>query len=299
MRLLCSVALAMLVTCDATELFSQEFSFGLLSRYRVSPNLAYVRRDGWEGKVDVYSRRDDPGPHPTLIWFHGGNATRGSKDEITISLLPYLELGWDVVNVEHRLPGVTLAPAAVQNALCAVRWVASHASEQGFDTKKLVLAGNSSGGWSALAAAIVPRAKGWDEFCPGTEEPAVAAVVNWFGFSDLNDALEPPNEKAWASTWIAGLANPAQVAKNVSPLNFIRASVPAVISIHGDADPEVPYSQSVRLHEALKRVGVSEELITIRGGRHGGFGRMETQRAFTAVGTFLARQGIRPLPTKN
>ena len=84
--------------------------------------------------------------------------------------------------------------------------------------------------------------------------------------SDLADALEPPNEKAWASTWIAGLANPAQVAKDVSPLNFIRASVPAVISIHGDADPEVPYSQSVRLHEALKRVGVSEELITIRGG---------------------------------
>ena len=298
MRVVYGVVLATLVTCGATEVFSQQYSFALLSRYRISPNVVYVTHDGWEGKLDVYSRRDDPGPHPTLIWFHGGNATRGSKDESTISLLPYLELGWDVVNVEHRLAGVTLAPAAVRNALCAVRWVVSHAPEYGFDRKKLVLAGNSSGGWSALASAIVPRAKGWDESCPGTEEPAVAAVVNWFGFSDLAGALETPNVK-WPPTWVAGLPNPSEVANSVSPLNFIRASVPPVISIHGDADPEVPYSQSVRLHEALKRVGVNEELITVRGGRHGGFGRIDTERAFGGIEAFLARQGIRPLAPKD
>ena len=299
MRVLYSVVLSFLMTCGATELFAQEYSFTLLSRYRISPNVVYVKHDGWEGKLDVYSRRDTPGPHPTLIWFHGGNVTRGSKDEITLSLLPYLEVGWDVVNVEHRLAGATLAPAAVRNSLCAVRWVVSHAPEYGFDTKKLILAGNSSGGWSALATAIVPRAEGWDESCPGAEEPRVAAVVNWFGFSDLAEALDGPNAKPWALTWVAGLANPSEVAKNVSPLNFVRGSVPPVISIHGDADPEVPSSQSVRLQEALKRAGVIEELITIRGGRHGGFGRTETERAFSAIHAFLAKQGARPVPSKN
>ena len=49
--------------------------------------------------------------------------------------------------------------------------------------------------------------------------------------------------------WAAG-------TKEVSPLNYVRAGLPPILSIHGDADRVVPYQHGVRLHEALNKVGV-------------------------------------------
>ena len=47
------------------------------------------------------------------------------------------------------------------------------------------------------------------------------------------------------------------------------AAYPPTLLIHGDADTDVPYSQSVQMAEALRRAGVQHELITVPGGGHG------------------------------
>lgn len=47
---------------------------------------------------------------------------------------------------------------------------------------------------------------------------------------------------------------------------------------------------------ALHRAGVPQELITVRGGRHGSFAAPEVQRIALAMAAFLARQGIHPAP---
>jgi dipeptidyl aminopeptidase/acylaminoacyl peptidase len=60
-----------------------------------------------------------------------------------------------------------------------------------------------------------------------------------------------------------------------------------VISIHGDHDDTVPYSQSVRLKQALDQAGVKNELVTIPGGSHGGFSDEQTLRAFREIWKFL------------
>ena len=72
----------------------------------------------------------------------------------------------------------------------------------------------------------------------------------------------------------------------------VRAGLPPVISIQGDQDPTVPYDHSVRLQDALKKVAVDGELITIPGGKHGGFTRAENQRAYAAIKAFLAKHGL-------
>ena len=63
-----------------------------------------------------------------------------------------------------------------------------------------------------------------------------------------------------------------------------------MITIHGDADPVVPYSHAVRLHEALDKARVPNRLITIPGGSHGGFIATETDRAYAAIAAFLKEQ---------
>jgi acetyl esterase/lipase len=292
-RILKQLLAALFVLSSTCVVFAQSYSRAVTASYRVIPNVTYLKSGIWEGKLDIYSRTGVRDSQPTVIWFHGGDSFSGSKDGATFNLMPYLEWGWNVVNVEHRLAGVTLAPTALQNCLCALRWITHNAHEYGFDTTKLVISGASSGGWFAVTAGLGVRPDNWDQACPGSEEPKVAAVVNWYGNWDLADILQGPNIKPYAPGWVRTFPNPLEIARSLSPLPLRNPGIPPVISIHGDADPTVPYTQSVRLHQALKVAGVPEELITIPGGKHGGFNREENQRAFVAIQAFLAKQNIR------
>ena len=271
--------------------FSQNFSRGIAATYRIASNVTYLKSGSWEGKIDIYYR-PDAGPQPTLIWIHGGSMTAGTKDGQLFSLMPYLESGWNVVNLEPRYQGVTLAPATLQNTWCALRWVVHNAGMYRFDATKIVISGASSGSWFAVTAAMTPRFENWDESCPGNEIPKVAAVVNWYGNWDFADILQGPNKKDYAAGWAQNLPNPLEIARLLAPV--VNSSTPPTISIHGDADPTVPYTQSVRLHAALRAAHVKEQMITIPGGKHGGFTRAENERAFAAIEAFLKAQDLWP-----
>ena len=76
-----------------------------------------------------------------MIYFHGGFWAAGSKEGSLMSLLPWMEMGWTVVNVEYRLARVAPAPAAVEDCLCALRYVAAQAKTYNIDTTRLVVTG--------------------------------------------------------------------------------------------------------------------------------------------------------------
>src|SRR5258707_12880988 len=98
------------------------------NRYVIKPNITYGVRNNFETKLDIYQRRDITSPQPTLIFIHGGGWTGGSKETPVMSLLPWLELGWDVVNVENRLAPVALGAAAVRKCLGTSRWGGRHST---------------------------------------------------------------------------------------------------------------------------------------------------------------------------
>jgi acetyl esterase/lipase len=286
-----SLALGVLLV-SAHPALGQGYSTSISTAYRVTPNITYLTANNFEAKLDVYARSDATTPQPTMIWIHGGGWTGGNKEGATFSLLPYMEMGWNVVNVEYRLAKVSLAPAAVEDCLCALRWVIRNAKQYGFDTNKIVVSGGSAGGHLALTTAMIPASAGLDRECPGTDELKVAAVVDWYGITDVADLLDGANMKTYAVQWMGSMPNRVEIAKRVSPLTYVRAGVPPIISIQGDQDPVVPYSHSVRLQDALKKVGVDGELVTIPGGKHGGFTRAENQRAYEAIKAFLAKHGL-------
>jgi acetyl esterase/lipase len=286
-----SLALGVLAV-SAYPALGQGLSSSITASYRITPNITYLTANNFEAKLDVYARSDATTPQPTMIWIHGGGWTGGNKEGATFSLLPYMEMGWNVVNVEYRLAKVSLAPAAVEDCLCALRWVMRNARQYNFDTSKLVVSGSSAGGHLALTTAMIPASEGLDRECPGNEELKVAAVVDWFGITDVVDLLDGQNRKTYAVQWMGSMPNRVEIARRVSPLTYVRAGLPPIISIQGDQDPTVPYAHSVRLQDALKKVGVDGELVTIPGGKHGGFTRAENQRAHAAIKAFLAKHGL-------
>ena len=88
------------------------------------------------------------------------------------------------------------------------------------------------------------------------------------------------------------MKNPLDVAKKVSPLTYVRAGLPPIITVHGDADRTVPYPEAVRLHEALAKVNVPNQLVTVPNGGHGGFSAEERVRVYIAIREFLTKNGV-------
>lgn len=273
--------------------------------FRVVPNVTYLTASNMDAKLDLYVRRGNTTPQPTLIFIHGGGWTGGTKEARALAVAPYLAMGLNVVNVEYRLAKVALAPAAVEDSRCALKWVYSHAKEYGIDTQRLVVAGDSAGGHLALMTGFLPASAGMERQCSRNEyqgqnpvpaELKVAAVLNWYGISDVNELLDGPNTRTYAVSWLGNLANRDEVAKRVSPITYMRAGLPAVFTIHGDADPTVPYQQSVRLHKMLGDVKVSNELMTIPGGKHGldCCNLEQRTKVYQAIQAFLRKEGVLP-----
>ncbi|HEU0122817.1 MAG TPA: alpha/beta hydrolase [Bryobacteraceae bacterium] len=264
-----------------------------MERYRITPNITYHVASGYENKLDVYQFRTDK-PNATLVYIHGGGWASGySKEQYQHWFLPFLHMGWNVVNVEYRSSAIALAPAAVEDCLCALRWVYKNAKQYNIDTARLVTMGHSAGGHLALTTGMIPASAELDRQCPGKEDLKVAAIVNWFGITDVADVADGPNSQTYAMKWFAAMPDRREVAKRVSPLTYVRGGQPPVISIHGNADATVPYSHAVRLHEALNKAKVSNELITVEGGKHGSFGVKPMQDAYASIFAFLGQLNLR------
>ncbi len=92
--------------------------------------------------------------------------------------------------------------------------------------------------------------------------------------------------------WFGSMSNREDLARQVSPINYVRAGLPPIITIHGDEDDIAPYSQAVRLHAALDKAGVPNQLVTIHGRKHDGFNRQEMVSSYAAIREFLRKHSI-------
>lgn len=242
------------------------------SGYSFYPDIVYKKANGHELKLDVIAIEPLNVPKPTLLYIHGGGWVNGKKGNTTLAPLPYLARGMNTVNIDYRLAEDALAPAAVEDCRCALRWVINHAREYGFDTKKIVVVGESAGGHLALTTGMLDAAAGFDNECPMQDGDAplkVAAVVSYSGPTDVADLLEGQHQSWFALEWFGSVSNRMDLAHRLSPLTYVRPGLPLIIQAHGDHDPYVPYEQALHLHEALDRAGDPNELITLPGPVHG------------------------------
>lgn len=260
--------------------------------YQIHPDIVYKKANQFECKLDVVSAADKFRPRPTLIYIHGGGWVGGSKEGSSLRTLPFLAEGMDVVNVEYRLASVSLAPAAVEDCRCALRWVYQHAKDYGFDLNHLVVNGGSAGGHLSLMTGMLTPEAGFDNECPGPEKLQVAAIVNYYGITDVSDLLTGPNEKDYAVMWLGSLRDRFELAKQLSPLTYVRPGLPPIFTAQGDSDPTVPYQHGVRLHQALTAAGVPNQLYTVPGGRHGGWTTEQQLKVQEAIFAFLKQHGV-------
>lgn len=114
-------------------------------------------------------RPQAPGPHPVVVYFHGGGWVIGDLDTADAACRDLCETaGCVVVSVDYRLAPEHRFPAAVDDCYAALEWVAGNGGELG-GNGRLAVAGESAGG--NLAAVLSLKAR--DEAASKVDGPQI------------------------------------------------------------------------------------------------------------------------------
>lgn len=254
----------------------------------VETNISYSTHK--ETVLDILQskRAENSAKRVGVIVIHGGGWVGGKKENVFDRLcLPYLEKGFVVANVEYRLAGSALAPAAVQDVLAAAEWFRSNAARYGVDKNKIIVTGDSAGGHLALMVGLTPKQA---KLGPTGK---VAAVINFYGITDVQDQLEGEHMREYAVKWLpASLPDRQELARRVSPITWVRKDLPPVVTVHGDADPVVPYEHGVDITKELRNAGNDAEMIPVHQGVHGNFTPEQFADIYAQIFNFLAKRKI-------
>ena len=221
--------------------------------------------------VRVYWPEADagPGPHPVVMYFHGGGFALGDLDTHDVTCRQHAAVACAVVvSVDYRLAPEHPYPAAVEDSWAATCWVAENAGQFGADGSRLAVAGDSAGG--TLAAVVAQRAR--DRVRAGGPGPdvKVAFQLLWYPSTMWDTALPSFTENADApvldhaaiaafAVWYAGHLDPSEPPADLAPGRAadLTGLAPAYVAVAGH-DPL--RDDGARYAELLAAAGVPVEL---------------------------------------
>ena len=254
----------------------------------VQKDIVYGKAGGVELKLDLAKPAPTPSPVPAIVCVHGGGWSGGSKDGYTDLLKQFAAHGYVAAAVEYRFVPQYPWPAQIEDVKCAVRWLRAHAKELNLDPNRIAAMGDSAGGHLSLMLGLMDPKDGLegDGGNAGFSSKA-QAVVNKYGPTDMRvwrPVPEPGKTEDLSDDLLMKLVGtkdknaPAVLA--LSPIHYIDANDPPILTFHGTADNLVPVEQAKLLHEALKKAGVKEKLVILDGAGHGWGGKQfeKTQR---------------------
>ena len=222
----------------------------------------HVPAEGWRARTDLaygpgrFDRFDlvlpeGPGPHPVVLWVHGGGWHFGDKGDV----LPYGAMlaarGFAVAAVNYPLAPRAAYPAAPRAVRAALDHLVAHASDLDLDPDRVVLAGDSVGAQivSELAVTGAGPLRGLLLFC-GIYEPAALDDSDRMFEAVLGSAM-------WSVTrsrrWQASAACAAMTVTDK-----VSADLPPTFLSGGRQDP-LFRRQTPAMARSLREAGVEVE----------------------------------------
>ncbi|MEG3088503.1 alpha/beta hydrolase [Sphingomonas sp. PB4P5] len=241
-------------------------------------DIVYQTNPGYRPQiVDVYVPAT-PGPHPLILYIHGGGwqggHTRhsGALADFPKVLASLAAEGFTVASLEYRLSSEARFPAQLQDSNAALRFLRTHAADYRIDPARVGVWGGSAGGHLAALTAVTCRNTALDP--AAAQDGCVQAAATWYGVYDFAGMTATPDGNAAGAKLLGcAAACPTDQIRAVSPVTYIDAKTPPFLLIHGDDDQVVPVGQSHLGERALKKAGVSVQSIYLPGVDHSFIGR--------------------------
>ena len=191
-------------------------------------------------------RPPTPGPHPIVVYFHGGGWVVGdaiSEDPLCRDLCVRTDA--IVVSADYRHAPEHRFPAAVDDAMTAVQWIADNAEALGGRPGQLAVCGWSAGGNLAAAVCRLARDTGGPDIvaqallAPKTDSDTTrssyvengdgylltTALVGWF----LDHYADPENGATRGSNRYAQTISPGFHPRSWSPLSSTHCATRAML----------------------------------------------------------------------
>ena len=237
---------------------------------------------------------------PLIVFIHGGGWYQGSrqgyrgqieeaKPSGDMSQSPSATGSCSLMN-RRRKPttAVPIFPAQIHDARPLSVGCVPMPRHYHVDPDRIGVTGGSAGGHLSLLVGLADPAANLEGDSGSPDQSSrVQAVVNVFGPTDMAFCYER-SSVAWIFRLFMG-GTPAVAAeryKAASPINYVTAEDPPVLTLHGDQDALVPVEQARKLDEKMKAVGASHTLMVFEGQGHG-FGDEYQQKAEKATWDFF------------
>ncbi len=117
-------------------------------------NLRY-QQTGKRTKLDIYSKRDKSEKKPLFVYIHGGGWVSGLRVMRRFYCYNWVEQGYVAANIGYDYGVDAKHPEHIQEIFKGIEYVLDRADEYGIDKNKVVVAGESAGGYfAALIGAV-------------------------------------------------------------------------------------------------------------------------------------------------
>ncbi len=290
LRCLCMVS-AVLLLGPVSAAFSQEATPKTKPAPKVLPapedlnvrkDLVYKTIDGLELKYDLIRPMQKPeGPEPLVLYIHGGGWRGGNKETLyhdrylpVVRALSEAGAKWAAIEYRRTVPDEITVVDSLGDCKDALRYFVSHAEELGIDPSRITLMGGSAGGHLVLMTATAPDEDYSMVLPKPSAMPPVAGVVAYyplthFGQPEIMEGTSYGKEGRFDPMLGGPFAEKADLAKRLSPIEWLTAQAPPTLILHGDADDILPV-KSPRLYvEKAKELGAPVTYLEVKGGNHG------------------------------
>lgn len=245
--------------------------------------IVYRRIDGQDLRLLlIRPRRSGQEPSPCILFIHGGGFTGGEAEMLLPQCRWFAKRGFACMTADYRLmkmegerpaaDSVTL-DECIADCKAAVRFVRKYADQWGIDPCRIVLAGESAGGYLACAVSTLHDLEAPGEDTSVSCVPDLLVAYNpitqlagkwshWVQDAPMTD--EPPVAVGEASAWLARFRR----ARRLSPLWNLTERHPPALIMHGLTDEIVLPEDSAAYAERARELGVKVRLELLPGSDH-------------------------------
>ena len=243
------------------------------SDVKVHRDLEYANHLGKSRQLDIYLPAAE-GPHPVIIFVHGGAFMMGKRTHMPIATMEQLNRGYAIASITYSLSGEAKWPTAMFQLKAAVRWLRAHANEYNLDADKFIAWGPSSGGTYVTILGTSGDVKELEDLSMGNSDYSsrVQGVIAYYPSSDLKFMMFGGNSKPGNFAEQLLGCHPIECPEKADSANastYATADDPPIYLMHGTSDSIVPHDQSSLMYDALLKAKVDATFISLPGYGHG------------------------------
>ena len=235
------------------------------------------------GAPNVLPFEKAPNPlYPLIVFIQGSAWNRQDLYKAIPRMSRFVRKGYAVACVEYRESACSIWPAQLVDVKTAIRYIKSNADLFGIDKNRAAIMGTSSGGHLTQMVGLTIGSKEFDDGLYPEENDSVRCCVDLYGPSDLTCINRAPRAKFFSSIplnisaegMLLGRVDPeieTDIACKASPVCYVEdgREYPPFLIMHGDEDGMVPFDQSVRIYNRLRKSGADVRLYKVLGAGHG------------------------------